>query len=276
MFILEEFPPGRIVIKQRTMNQLRLFVIAKGEVIPLRNESEESLSHMSEIEKLIIISLERDIIRASKKTMKEAGTEWVPDTPLPLFTKVVNFDENKNLNHQLRKVLAVEDESYVSRIEQDQERFKKFVQNSPDAQETQEQITRIENYVRQVLSRTDHFSQKEVLKKSEQLDPNCAHPLVMLAAKKYLGSVLRPMTAGDIFGERALQGNYPRTASVFSRTNCCFLTINQDDYNTFLKREQFLERARKQRILYENFPGSSSIPDEIYCRFDRLFEAINA
>lgn len=248
-------------------------MVVKGEVIAFRNESEESLSHLTETERMIIISVDRDIGRASRLTQPDEGTEWVPDTPLTLFTRVVNLEENKLLNNQLRKVLGTEDESYISRLEQELERYRQFVHSSPEVPEIQALFGRVESYVKSVLNRMQHLAKKEVLKKGEALDESGAHPLVLLFAKKYLGAVLSPMTAGDIFGERALQGNFPRTASVFTRTRCFFLTVNQDDYNTFLKREQFLERVRKQRLLYDNFPGCSEIPEELYWRFDRLFEA---
>ena len=82
-----------------------------------------------------------------------------------------------------------------------------------------------------------------------------------------LGEELRELSDGDTFGERALEGHFVRTASVFATEDCHFMTIGADEYNAFVKIKYKNVRDAKHLLLVEKFPGYSNLPSEDIWKF---------
>lgn len=97
---------------------------------------------------------------------------------------------------------------------------------------------------------------------------------LMLIYKAILGKHIRDMNSGEYFGERALDGNTVRTASVTTLEDCHFVTLTAEEYNTFVKMKHRLLREAKHALLTEKFPGYSFLPTEELWKFQYLFQVI--
>lgn len=104
---------------------------------------------------------------------------------------------------------------------------------------------------------------------SHATNPDSAYPIIF---KALLGSLIREMSSGEHFGERALEGNSVRTASVATLDECHFLTLAADEFNTFIRNKHRLLKEAKHSLLTEKFPGYSSLPEEELWKFQYLFQ----
>lgn len=95
---------------------------------------------------------------------------------------------------------------------------------------------------------------------------------LMVIFKSLLGTYIREMSAGEYFGERALDGMTLRTASIVALDDCHMLTLTADEYNGFVKIRHKLLRDMKHNLLTEKFRGYSSLPSEELWKFQYLFQ----
>jgi CRP-like cAMP-binding protein len=64
---------------------------------------------------------------------------------------------------------------------------------------------------------------------------------------EYIGSLAQ----GSCFGDKGLDNNTPRTATIICQTNCHFAVIMKEDYNTILKEFNLNENDRQKKYFYE-------------------------
>lgn len=90
--------------------------------------------------------------------------------------------------------------------------------------------------------------------------------------KAVLGKFLREMLPGQSFGERALECNAARSASVVTLDDCHFLTLSAEEYNQFIRNKHKILKEAKQALLHDKFPGYSSLPGDETWEFQYLFQ----
>lgn len=95
--------------------------------------------------------------------------------------------------------------------------------------------------------------------------------LYRLVCRKYLGEPLRELGFGEIFGERALDGETLRTASVVAITDCVLICLGAGEYNEFIKKVSRNNRNTKLHLIKAAFQGSDKLTFEELWQFQYLF-----
>lgn len=89
--------------------------------------------------------------------------------------------------------------------------------------------------------------------------------------KKYMGPAIRDLDAGSIFGERALEGESLRTASVISLTPCDVIVLGVVEYNSLVKSAANTKQMDKVRMIHNTFRGSDRLDFELFWQFQYQF-----
>lgn len=90
--------------------------------------------------------------------------------------------------------------------------------------------------------------------------------------KKYLGPLIRELEEASIFGERALDGESTRTASVVAVTSCEFIVLGAKEYIDIVKTVAKSKKKAKEQMLNSAFPGIEEWDFETYFQFQFAFE----
>jgi CRP-like cAMP-binding protein len=90
--------------------------------------------------------------------------------------------------------------------------------------------------------------------------------------RKYLGTVIRELGAGVVFGERALEGETLRTASVVTVTQCEMIVLGATEYNALVKSSASSKNMDKIRMVHAIFKGSDKLDFETFWQFQYLFQ----
>ena len=99
----------------------------------------------------------------------------------------------------------------------------------------------------------------------------CINDEYKLVLKKILGESIREIGAGEIFGEKALDGETLRSASVITVSDCKFMSLGKQEYNSFIKTAVRQKRNEKFSLLHQIFEGSEELDFETFWQFQYLF-----
>lgn len=102
-------------------------------------------------------------------------------------------------------------------------------------------------------------------------DARLVPPRFMLYVTKYLGKMIRVQGEGTILGQRALDEQRARSASMVCLSQCEFIILGVMDYVSLVKVKAKEHRNLKFRMIYNVFNGSESLSHENFWQLQYLF-----
>jgi len=275
---LERAESGTMVAKQNTKANLKLYFILEGTVSIFRIDPSvpQSLAEFTNNELLEMYKYEK--LLTNSQPLKQRGTMvYSFNDPMMISIKEQYENEQKNTvqgsigERTLQSSPRTIDNRRRSRVTSIPEQ----VQTAPKTSEDQLKLIHSQfaegNYLQATFNTIN--SMLASLKKAIRF--NVLLPMSELFqrfCRKYLGRVVRELGPGSSFGERALQGETLRSASVITTTPCIFIYLEAGEYNAFVKASATARTVEKIQLIYNSFQGSEKMDNEDFWQFQFLFD----